>query len=121
MSLLGLDTSDLKTFSDEVVARADLVALRDRIEIRTDSSLTSTQARVHLRVSGHDARAAADSGSPAEDLAAQRDMLVRKFDALVEPVLGAGRTAELRAAALEVDSLERASTLLELTVPPRSS
>ena len=46
--------------------------------------------------------------------AGQRERLVAKFDALAEPVLGAARARELRAAILGLDRLDNAGAVARL-------
>ncbi len=46
MAAKGLNTSDIGCFSDETAQRADLAAIRDRVTVIADDSLTETQAWV---------------------------------------------------------------------------
>ncbi len=48
MQALGLDTAGLQNYSDETCGRPDLQALRDRIHIKADDTLSETEAVVKL-------------------------------------------------------------------------
>ena len=92
-------------FADAIVARADVIALRDRIHATGDDSIDEAAAdvtvtckdgrRLHVFV----AHAIGSLERPLSDAD-----LERKFHALVDPVLGAERAAQL---------IERCSTLSE--------
>jgi len=69
MQALGLDTAVLETYSDETCGRADLQALRDRIHVNADNSLSETEAVVNLlrrdglrRESRHDLQSVVELG-----------------------------------------------------------
>jgi 2-methylcitrate dehydratase PrpD len=117
LALLGVDTAELGTYTDARMADASLVALRDRVRVVTEPGLASTRARVTVLSGARRVEAEADTGTPADDLAAQRRRLRSKFDALVTPVLGAHRTARLAQAALAIDDSPAAAALLALTRP----
>ena len=84
-------------FSDAAVGRADLVALRRRVHAVVDGTIAEDAAdvtialgdgrRLHVLVE----HAVGSLERPLDDAA-----LARKFDGLVEPVLGAKRAASLR-------------------------
>jgi 2-methylcitrate dehydratase PrpD len=48
MALTGLDTSALSTFSDDNCAQPALMALRDRVSVQTDASMSDTAAQVRI-------------------------------------------------------------------------
>ena len=48
MALIGHDTARLESFDDALVADADLAALRDRVTVQSDDSLTEMQARLRV-------------------------------------------------------------------------
>jgi len=83
-------------FSDEVVTRPDVVGLRARITATADATIDEAAAdvtvtcidgrRLHVFV----AHAIGSLERPMED-----EDLARKFHGLVDPVLGAGRAADL--------------------------
>ncbi|SOH94374.1 2-methylcitrate dehydratase PrpD [Monaibacterium marinum] len=67
MSLSGVDTAALDSYSDAICARPDLIALRDRVVVHDDDSLADTQARVIVRADGQDLEV-------SYDLLAQADL-----------------------------------------------
>ena len=100
-------------FADAVVARPDVVALRDRIRARADATVAEDAAditvtctdgrRLHLAV----AHAIGSLERPMTDAD-----LERKFHGLVDPVLGAARAGQLIDACA---SLARASDVRAIT------
>ena len=48
MALTGLDTSALSTFSDERCTDPALLALRDRVSVQTDASMSDTAAQIQI-------------------------------------------------------------------------
>lgn len=52
MAAFGIDTGDIAQFSDACATRPDLVALRERVQVREDESLTEMQARVVIDGTG---------------------------------------------------------------------
>ncbi|HZW74525.1 MAG TPA: MmgE/PrpD family protein [Caldimonas sp.] len=83
-------------FSDAVVARADVVALRGRVDARVDGAIAEDAADVTIRCrDGRDlnvfvAHAIGSLERPMSD-----EDLQRKFHGLVDPVLGAARAEAL--------------------------
>lgn len=104
-------------FSDHVAARADMVALRERVHARVDASIDESAADVTIRC--HDGRrlhlridhAIGSIQRPLSDAD-----LERKFHRLVDPVLGVGRAGRLvelartLADASDTDALKAAAT-----------
>ena len=96
LSLLGQDTADPALYTDDRMVEPDLVSLRDRVTVRTESGHPTTWAEVRVRtVDGREASMSSDSGRPATDLAEQGRRLRAKFDALATPVVGADAAAAL--------------------------
>jgi len=69
MQALGLDTAGLQNYSGETCARPDLQALRDRIHVKADETLSETEAVVNLlrrdgqrRESHHDLQSMVELG-----------------------------------------------------------
>ncbi|TRW94588.1 MmgE/PrpD family protein [Paracoccus sp. M683] len=82
MMLGGVDTASLEVYSDETCARDDLQALRDRVTVQPDDSLTDSQASVSVVVRGqtleahHDILADADPNSLEHRLRAKATTLI---------------------------------------------
>lgn len=114
MALAGRDTSGIATFSDAVTGEPELVRLRDMATIVFDETYPEAKAEVTIATAdgarfttGHDA------GVADADLGRQGRKLERKFDALVEPVLG-GRSAALRAALAAFGEQSSVADVMEL-------
>lgn len=96
MALSGVDTANLAMFSDHTARRADLVALRERIELVEGDLPNRVSARVEVTTrQGNQFDAFVDVGTPHADTAAQWSKLNEKFQRLVGPVLGESHAVEL--------------------------
>lgn len=115
LALLGDDTSDLATFSDVRVTDRTVVTLRDRVRVTPVEKTPQTYATVIVKSGGRTFEAAADSGEPTANLAAQRENLVRKFIALTSPILSRGRADTLAEAALNGNRIPKAFELITQT------
>ncbi len=106
MALAGVDTASLSAYSAATATDPALVALRSKValDFRDDWPQAAAEIEVAL-ADGSVFRAGHDAGVPSADIAAQGERLAAKFAALAEPVLGAGRTRELRAMIEGLDSL----------------
>ena len=94
MALSGRDTSGIETYTDALAREPVLIALRDKVRvIAWPNAKPETRARV--RVGDRTVEAETNVGIPATDLDAQWERLIRKFRALVDPVLGANVATEL--------------------------
>jgi 2-methylcitrate dehydratase PrpD len=115
MALAGVDTASLGAYSVENARDPGLVALRERIGFDWQNNWPQTLAELELDlVDGRHLSARHDAGIPATDIAAQGERLAAKFDALVEPVLGAPRARELREMTSDLDSLGAIGNLTRL-------
>jgi 2-methylcitrate dehydratase PrpD len=115
MALAGVDTASLGTYSAENARDPDLVRLRERIEIDWQDSWPQTLSELEIELAdGNRLTARHDAGIPAADIADQGRRLGAKFDALVEPVLGAPRTRELRETIAGLDHLTNLAELAKL-------
>ncbi|GGC69957.1 MmgE/PrpD family protein [Chelatococcus reniformis] len=114
-ALAGIDTARAENFSEENVTAPELVALRERVEVRftPDWPITRSEAAVLLK-DGRTLTAAHDSGIPDADLARQEARLSAKFMSLVEPRLGRDRAARLAELALKVGSLQSLDEMMSL-------
>lgn len=105
-------------FGDAIVTRADVVALRDRVQATVDEAIDEAAAEVtitcrdgrklHTRVE----HAVGSLERPMSDAD-----LERKFHGLVDPVLGRSRAGELVAAFRGASDVARVTTLVALARP----
>jgi 2-methylcitrate dehydratase PrpD len=115
MALAGVDTASLGAYSAENSHDPALIGLRERIEIDWQDSWPQTLSELEIELAdGRRVTARHDSGVPAADIADQGRRLAAKFDALVEPVLGAPRTRELRETIAGLDGISNITSLAEL-------
>jgi 2-methylcitrate dehydratase PrpD len=106
MALVGVDTASLRAYSVERAHDPVLIGLRERVSFDWQDSWPQTLSELDLDlVDGRRLTARHDAGIPAADLVEQGSRLAAKFDALVEPVLGASRTRELRQMVAGLDDL----------------
>jgi 2-methylcitrate dehydratase PrpD len=115
MALAGIDTASLGAYSVEKARDPVLVDLRERVSFDWQESWPQTLCELVLDlVDGRRLTARHDAGIPAADIAEQGGCLAAKFDALVEPVLGAPRTRELRQMVAGLDGLDEWGDLARL-------
>jgi 2-methylcitrate dehydratase PrpD len=92
-------------FSDEVVARPDVVALRDRIRIVVDERIDEASADVTLtRTDGRTHRVFVEHAIGSLERPMSDEDLAAKFHGLVDPVLGAAKASELIAQSMRIAS-----------------
>jgi 2-methylcitrate dehydratase PrpD len=122
MALLGDDTGDPAAYSDARMVDPELVALRDRIDVKLAGGTPGTRSRITIDAGEASAKleASFDVGRPAEDLDCQWERLSAKYFALATPVLGAERARALHAAAAAVEDLRSIRELLALAVPAQT-
>lgn len=83
MQMLGYDTAELKSYSETTCADPRLQALRQRVEVQAEDSLTEMQARVGVqRKDGSQLKGSFDLDAPM-DLAERRDRVRGKARALI--------------------------------------
>src|SRR5206468_3071882 len=112
MALAGVDTASLGAYSAENARDPGLVALRERIGFDWQNNWPQTLAELELDLAdGRQLSARHDAGIPAREIGAQGERLAVKFDALVEPVLGAPRARELREMIAGLDSAADVASL----------
>ena len=115
MALSGVDTASLGAYSAENARDPALIGLRERIEIDWQDSWPQTLAELEIELGGGNRLTARhDAGIPAADIADQGRRLAAKFDALVEPVLGAPRARELSETIAGLDRLADVAELAKL-------
>jgi 2-methylcitrate dehydratase PrpD len=97
LTLLGADTGDPATFSDERVRAHDFLDMMSRIEVRAEAEVPRQNSYVDVEtVSGGSSDGHADSSIPSADLPAQETALHSKFLALTGPRLGDGGADAVR-------------------------
>ncbi len=104
--------------SDEILARPDVIELRDSVKVVADPALGKQDADVEITLaSGRTlvTQVRGNRGTPSAPL--DDDELGAKFRELVGPVLGPERTEQLLATCWRVDELADVSVLLSQTVP----
>lgn len=109
MQLLQIDTAALNSYSDQICARPDLVALRDKVRVTTDAALPDTVSRVRLRVAGQWQEAQHDLLETRDGQAVAERLRVKSAALLGEPTAEALREA--------VERLDRAKDLTALIEP----
>jgi len=115
MALAGVDTASLTAYSAETARDPGLIGLRERVSLDWQESWPQTLAELDLELAdGKRVTARHDAGIPAADIEEQGRRLAAKFDALVEPVLGAPRARELRETIVGLDSLTDIGSLTGL-------
>jgi len=100
MALAGRDTSGIAVYTDDLTRDPELIRLRDATTVEFSTQMGGAEGQVSIRAGGRIHAAGHDAGLPNRDLADQERKLSAKFDALVTPILGTGRTAELKEAIL---------------------
>jgi 2-methylcitrate dehydratase PrpD len=114
MAMLGRDT---RAIGDEAACDGEVIALREKVELVQDGR-SGAPTRVDVELWDGSVRSVErDVNQPERDLALQRARLSEKFGALADPVLGAARAEELRAAVVDVDRGLPVRTLARLAVP----
>ncbi len=104
--------------ADVILARPDVVELRDRVKVVADPALGKQDADVEITLASGRTLATqvrGNRGTPAAPL--DDDELGAKFRELVGPVLASERTERLLGTCWEFDDLADVSALLAQTVP----
>jgi 2-methylcitrate dehydratase PrpD len=115
MALAGVDTASLDAYSTENALDPGLVRLRDRVTLDWQDSWPQTLGELEIELDGGWRVAARhDAGIPAANITEQGERLAAKFDALVEPMLGAPRTRELRGIVAGLDGVADIGELCRL-------
>lgn len=118
MSLLGDRMSDLAVYSDQRVQSPEVVAMRDRIEVRPTPGTSPTHSKVLVFTSlGGRHEASVDVGEPDRDLRRQWRRLSAKFLALAVPVVGASRSEALLDMAHQIDEVDDLGRFLAAASP----
>ena len=96
LALAGEETGSLEVYSEDMAARPDLVALRDKISVHghTNYGPNNTDITVH-QTDGTVIREARDMAIPSTDAGAQWQKIETKFRALANPLIGEKKTDEV--------------------------
>ena len=119
LALAGIDTARLDTFADALVARPDLVALRDKVVVGFEPHWPHTKAAMILTLAdGSRLETSHDSGGPASDIVAQGARVEAKYQSLAAPVLGDAGAARLLEAVRRLEDLEGVAAMTALAAAP---
>jgi 2-methylcitrate dehydratase PrpD len=119
LALTG-DRTGPTAFTDELVREPGLVALRDRVAVVPDATLSGPAARVTLTLrDGRTVGRTCDLLAPeaSADTGSLTERLLVKFHGLVDPVLGAPAAERLATAVLSLSAGSDVRELTALTVP----
>ncbi|WP_300029969.1 MmgE/PrpD family protein [uncultured Roseobacter sp.] len=83
MALSGISTAAVENFSDRVARSPELIALRRKVRVHADETLTEMQARVEIRCSGGSLQSAAHDLAAPMPLADRQARLQQKAGDLV--------------------------------------
>ena len=113
LALAGEETGSLDVYSEEMAARPDLVALRDKISVlgHDDFGANCTDITVH-QSDGTVIRESRDMAIPNSDIAAQWDKVETKFRALAKPLVGAEKTDRIVESMRNLENLDDVATLM---------
>jgi 2-methylcitrate dehydratase PrpD len=113
LTLAGVDTAEVDSFSDANARDSGLQALRDKVEVMfaRDWPLTRSEVAVQL-ADGRVLDGSHDSGLPEKNLGRQQTKLLAKFRLLVGPAFGPRLADDIAAGIL---SLEQQADLRHLT------
>jgi 2-methylcitrate dehydratase PrpD len=96
MTIAGVDTTKLESYSQATAQRPDLADLRARVEIVPDETLSRHSAWVEIETSdGQRHQSLGDVGRPMQDTQAQWNKLQGKFRRLMTPALCDVRVEEI--------------------------
>lgn len=115
MALLGHDTSAADAYGAGSLSDDRIAHLRSVTSVSFIPEVNIAHSFITATLQdGRTVRVGYDAGTPASDLIAQREKLIRKFRALVTPVLGEANVTRLVDAIGNLDSMPDVSELLVL-------
>lgn len=118
MALAGHDTSSASAYGEGSLADPGVARLRELTEVKLLPGLNIAHSFLTaILQDGSTQRVEVNAGLPAEDLAAQRAKLERKFRALVAPVLGQGRCDAVLHTIGRLEQLDSLADLVALHAP----
>ena len=105
-------------FSDDVVARADLIALRERVHAVVDDRIDEASADVTVTLNdGRTHHVFVEHAIGSLERPMSNDDLARKFHGLVDPILGAAKADELIALSMRIATAGNPRSLTTLARP----
>ena len=113
MALSGIDTGDREIYTDATAARADLMALRRKVEV--EDKVHDSRHAAEIVIDLADGRTLVqffDVGVPADDLDAQEQRLIAKFHRLAVPILGADKAKRIEDLVLGLDDAKDVGDLM---------
>lgn len=115
LALSGDDTAALSTYSDANAKRPDLVALRDKVDVKTKPFPRQSPAEVMIALAtGEQLRQAVDVGEPAQNIDEQWSRLRGKFHSLVDSIDGVQNTTSCIERCATIDTSSDLRELLSL-------
>jgi 2-methylcitrate dehydratase PrpD len=105
LTLAGVDTGAIASFTDGPIRRPEVRALVERVSVEADPSMSTTQTRSSVITRDGTYEGFHDSGVPERDLDLQARKLADKFTALAGPILG-DATATAIATLVAIDELD---------------
>ena len=117
-AVLGLNTADIDSYTEENTRNPVLVSLRDKVSVTFTPNwpITRSEVRILLR-NGRELVSDLDSGIPETDLDRQTQRLVDKMHALVDARIGRARATQIADMVLSLEQLPDVSTLTALLRP----
>lgn len=114
-AMMGVDTADIDSYTDERTRDPALVAWRDKVEVTFTPNWPITRSEVTIRlVDGRELFAEHDAGVPDADLPRQTGRLLEKFDALVGTRFERGAARQLADTILSIEQLPDVGALTAL-------
>lgn len=116
LALLGKDTADPRTFNDQNVADAQVLALQELSNVILDATLRVPETVVTVKLrDGRELERRHDSSCPEIDLDSQQIRLVQKFRALCEGRLPLSTIERLLSTVAELECVADVGELMRLT------
>jgi len=117
-AVMGLDTSDIDSYTDEHTRNPALVALRDKVSVTFTPGwpITRSEVQIHLK-DGRHFSSDLDSGRPELDLDLQTNRLLEKMFALAEPRLSKRGAREVADAVMSLDQIPDVRALTDMLRP----
>ncbi len=114
MALSGVDTADIKQFSEETVKDPDLQSLKDKITVSAfEEPRPETLVCIYLK-DGTQYSQDWNVAIPEVDLGRQWDKLTSKFHSLIDPLWGERKASEIVGLVAQLDQLESIAPLSEV-------